>query len=217
MTSTRAGCMTPRCCSGPSTLHVPAHLRAMATPQTSQCCPTNAPSQSDDALHTDSAPEYEATCCLHETPCLHQGRLCQRCGQGEPQPHALLPRSPKPAWMEAPVSSMRRSSILSWRNKGCNLSETATELSMQAGLPQTVAAMRFILAYQSGTTGQAQGPLAEEEFLTRLHEWVASEPSSTGCATDQISPQQTLYSVSQKTWRLQEQSRLAYPGAAAIP
>ena len=59
-------------------------------------------------------------------------------------------------------------------------------LCMQASLPQTVAAMRFILAYQSATTGQAQGPLTEEEFLTRLHEWVAMEPSSTGCTPDQI-------------------------------
>ncbi len=60
-------------------------------------------------------------------------------------------------------------------------------LCMQASLPQTVAAMRFILAYQNCTTGQAGGPLTEEEFLARLHDWATTEPTPSGYAPEPLS------------------------------
>ena len=63
-------------------------------------------------------------------------------------------------------------------------------LCMQASLPQTVAAMRFILAYQNCTTGQAGGPLTEEEFLARLHDWATTEPTLSGSA-----PRSLLFTV----------------------
>ena len=50
---------------------------------------------------------------------------------------------------------------------------------MQASLPQTVAAMRFILACQSCASGQAQGPLSEEDFLARVQEWATTDPTSS--------------------------------------
>ena len=53
---------------------------------------------------------------------------------------------------------------------------------MQASLEQTVAAMRFFLAYQSATTWQSQGPLSEDDFLNKLHEWAVISPTSTRCA-----------------------------------
>ena len=54
-------------------------------------------------------------------------------------------------------------------------------LCMQASLEQTVAAMRFFLAYQSATTWQSQGLLSEDDFLNKLHEWAVTSPTSTRC------------------------------------
>lgn len=86
-------------------------------------------------------------------------------------------------------------------------------LCVQASLPQTVAAMRFILAYQSCTSGQAQGPLSEEDFLARVHEWATTEPTSARSA---VRPLLLIHSFLQRLCRLWEVWVVMCRDAAAI-
>ena len=56
-----------------------------------------------------------------------------------------------------------------------------------------MAAMRFFLACQSATTWQSQGPLSEDDFLNKLHEWAVTSPTSTRCAHDVSLPYNHIY------------------------
>lgn len=68
-----------------------------------------------------------------------------------------------------------------WSIRRISAKGASARLPAQASLEQTVAAMRFFLAHQSASTWQGQGPLTEEDFLARLHEWATTPAAASRC------------------------------------